>query len=218
MDIATAYTQLRLLILSGSVLPGERLVSQQIADEIGASRTPVREALARLESQGLVVRTDKWGYAVRSMTLNEAEHLFESRLVIEVANARFAAERATSAKLAEIATTQAAARSLLQARRLIEFQHASRRMHELVAEGASNTQLLRMFQQINDLVILFGVTLLRASPSRAEEILAENQLICDAITAHDDAAAADAMRAHITRGHQHFRQSLADNTIELKIA
>ncbi|SCU98021.1 GntR family transcriptional regulator [Cupriavidus necator] len=218
MDIATAYTQLRLLILSGSIRPGERLISQQIADEIGASRTPVREALARLESQGLVVRAGHWGYTVRSMTLSEAEHLFESRLVIEVANARFAAERINAAGIAEMTKTQATAGALLRAGRLIEFQHASRRMHELVAESAGNTQLLRMFQQINDLVILFGVTLLRASPKRAEEIVGENQLICDAIAAHNSTAAADAMQDHITRGHEHFRQSLANNTIELKIA
>ncbi len=218
MDIATVYTQLRRRILSGDSHPGDRLVSQQIADEIGASRTPVREALARLESQGLVVRADHWGYTVRAITLKEAEHLFEARLVIEVANAGFAAERLNPTGLAEMRQTFDRSVQLLAGGHIVEFQHASRRMHEIVAEGAANSQLLRMFQQINDLVVLFGLTLLRACPSRAKEIALENSKICQAIAARNARDAAAAMREHIMRGHEHFRQSLASNALELKIA
>ncbi len=69
MDSSLVYSQLRTMILSGSMRPGERLISQQIADQIGASRTPVREALARLETSGLVTRLDRWGYALRQITL-----------------------------------------------------------------------------------------------------------------------------------------------------
>ncbi len=217
MDSSLVYSQLRTMILSGSMRPGERLISQQIADQIGASRTPVREALARLETSGLVTRLDRWGYAVRQITLQEAEHLFESRLVIEVANARFAATRALPHQIEAMTSTQARAMSLLDANRIAEFQHASRRFHEVIAESACNTLMLQMFYQINDLVILFGITLLRASPTRATEIGRENAELLSAIADRDPTRAAQVMHDHITNGHGHFRRALHTATIDLAL-
>jgi len=208
MDVITAYQSLRAAIFSGRLKPGERLVSQQIADELGASRSPVREALARLESDGLVVRIGQWGYSVRVMTLHEAEHLFEARLVIEVANARLGAQRLKPEILQEMAAAQKDARAQLKRGRLVEFQRASRRVHERIAAMSGNTQLARMFQQINDLVLLFGLTLLRASPARADEILEENEAIIQAMASGSPERAGQAMQRHIARAHEHFRASL----------
>ncbi|TMS59181.1 GntR family transcriptional regulator [Imbroritus primus] len=215
MDSLTVYTELRNMILSGAMQPGERLVSQQIADQLGASRTPVREALARLETTGLVTRLDRWGYAVRSLTLHDAEHLFESRIVVEVANAGLAARRVSPTQLDAMQATRERANALLEAGRIAEFQRASRRFHEYIAESTDNGLMLQMFYQINDLVTLFGITLLRASPTRAAEIAQENALLYDAIAKRDPALAEATMRDHITHAHGHFRRSIDNARINL---
>lgn len=204
-----AYAHLRDAILKGQLLPGDRLVAQRLATELGISRTPVKEALARLESEGLVVRAGNWGYSVRTISVRDAEELFEARLVIEVASAARAAERATEAETEAMAKLLNASRRRLKARDLIEFQHCSRGVHELIAQATGNFQIVRMFKQVNDLVVLFGVSLLRAAPSRANDILVENEAIVDAIQQRRSADAARLMGEHIENGHASFRRTAA---------
>ncbi len=215
MSLSTVYQQIKKLILSGDMSAGDKLVSQQIADRLGFSRTPVREALARLESEGLVTRHANRGYSIRLLSLRETTHLFEARMVIEVANASFAAQRVQPDALVAMQDVLQQAKRLLEEKHIGEFQHASRRLHEYIAESAGNTQLFRMFSQINDLVLLFGITLLRASPVRAEEIMVENDQIYQAIANRQAEKAVAHMRNHITRGHQHFCRSLSDLTLDL---
>lgn len=215
MTSPNVYSQIKKLILSGDMSAGEKLASQQLADRLGLSRTPVREALTRLESEGLVMRHANRGYSVRMLSLRETSHLFEARMVIEVANASFAAQRIQENALVAMQEVLQHAQRLLREKRIGEFQHAARRFHQYVAESAGNTHLLRMFGQINDLVLLFGITLLRASPARAEEIMAENQRIYERIAMRQAVEAATAMQDHIKRGHQHFCQSLVDLTSDL---
>lgn len=206
---AVAYNTLREAILKGRLAAGSRLIAQRIATEMGLSRTPVKEALARLETEGLVARVGNWGYGVRTISLRDAEEIFEARLVIEVANALRAAERATEAEAAGMAKLLGVSRRYLKARELAEFQNASRAIHELIAQATGNTQLMRMFRQVNDLVVLFGMSLLRANPARAAAILTENEAIVEAIQQRRGDDAARLMRAHIENAHASFRATAA---------
>lgn len=205
LNTATAYNGLRDGILKGRLAAGDRLVAQQIATGMGISRTPVKEALARLETEGLVVRAGNWGYSVRTISLRDAEEIFEARMVIEVANAERAAQRATETEAEAMAALLRVARRHLKVRNLVEFQHSSRAIHELIALATGNAQLVRMFKQVNDLVVLFGVSLLRANPSRADDILAENASLVEAIQLRRAEDAVRLMRQHIESGHASFR-------------
>ncbi|QEZ48786.1 GntR family transcriptional regulator [Cupriavidus oxalaticus] len=207
LDGVAVYSRLRDAILKGKLEAGARLVTQRLATDLGVSRTPVKEALARLEGEGLVVREGNWGYNVRTISMRDAEEIFEARLVIEVASAERAAERATDAEAESMSQLLRACRLYLQDQNLVEFQHASRGIHELITQATGNSQLARMFRQVNDLVILFGVSLLRANPSRAADILGENEGIVEAIRMHDRNEAARRMRLHIESGHSSFRQA-----------
>src|SRR5271156_1650769 len=80
--------ELRQAILSGRLKPGERLVEGRLADELGVSRNPVREAIRALASEGLIEVTARRGAAVASLTAQEAEELLEVRATLEGANAR----------------------------------------------------------------------------------------------------------------------------------
>jgi len=211
------YEQVKDKILSGTVNIGEKLVTQQLADYLGVSRTPVREALARLESEGLVIRGANQGYSVRRLTLKDATSLFEARMVIEVANAKFAASRAGNAALSAMQNKLAEASRHLSANELGAFQKAARGFHQLIATSTENEQLQRMFNQINDMVILFGITLIRSSPARAQEIERENQRIFQAIQAGDATRAAEAMQGHLNCAYDHFKRSIPGLAIALDL-
>jgi DNA-binding GntR family transcriptional regulator len=205
LQVTNVYEALREDILEGRLASAERLVTQRLAERAGVSRTPIKEALARLEAEGLVERQGNWGYAVRTITTRDAEDMFESRLVIEVAAARLAAQRASAADIDFVRCRLAESRSLLDAKDLVAFQHASREVHERIVVATGNGILLKMFRQVNDLVLLFGISLLKADPQRAADILTENRSIVDALAARDPQAAEARMRAHIERGHSSFR-------------
>ena len=218
LSASSTYARLRDDILNGRRPGGERLVAQQIADELGVSRTPVKEALAKLETEGLVVRGGNWGYSVRTITVRDAEELFEARLVIEVANARLAAERVSEQEIAAMQKMLAAAQRHLKSKALPQFQNASRGVHELIAQATGNAQVIRMFKQVNDLVVLFGISLLRLQPERASAILSENREIVAAIQERRADDAARLMQQHIAEGHASFRRMVAGERAPVRLA
>jgi GntR family transcriptional regulator, vanillate catabolism transcriptional regulator len=218
LNATVAYSAVRDAILRGQLAPGERLVTQRLAAETGVSRTPIKEALARLESEGLVVRSENWGYAVRTISMRDAEEIFEARLIIEVAGARIAAQRATEAEADAMAKLLVSSQKRLQARNLVEFQHQARAIHELIAQATGNSQLVRMFKQVNDLVLLFGVSLLKANPARATDILGENQSIVGAIQGRRPDEAAALMQQHIERGHASFRDTATQVRMPVRVS
>lgn len=211
------YEQVKDMIFSGSVNIGEKLATQQLADHLGVSRTPVREALVRLASEGLVTRGENQGYSVRRLTLKDATNLFEARMVIEVANARFAAVRAGSGALSAMEDKLDKASGHLAANELGAFQKTSRGFHQLIATSTANEQLQRMFSQINDLVILFGITLIQSSPARAQDIEQENRRIYQAIQAGSATQAADAMQNHLNCAYDHFKRSIPELAVALDL-
>lgn len=98
-----AVMELRDLVLGGSLAGGERLYEVPLAEELGISRTPIREALGQLEKEGLLERLPSGGYAVRSFTFQDVADAIEIRGVLEGTAARFAAERgADETQLREI--------------------------------------------------------------------------------------------------------------------
>jgi len=213
-----AYATVRDRILKGQLQPGERLVTQRVATLLGISRTPVKEALARIETEGLVQRSGNWGYTVRRMTLRDAEEIFEARLVVEVAAAELAARRVTDPEIVAMRELIDQARQHLRKSNLADFQIASRGIHEEIAKATGNRSLYRMFKQVNDLTLLFGVSLLRLNPSRAEEILRENELIVTSLAKRQSAEVARLMRKHIERGHASFRATVSALRPEVDLA
>jgi GntR family transcriptional regulator of vanillate catabolism len=208
LNTTRVYTQLRDDIVRGRLAPGQRLIAQRIATQAKVSRTPVKEALARLESEGLVLREENYGYSVRSVSVRDAEEIFEGRLIIEVAAARLAAERATAEDKDALTRLLATSHKRLRSGKLVDFQVDARAVHERVAQAAGNSQVLRMFRQLNDLVLIFGLSLLKANPGRAAEIYTENETIVTAIHGRRSDEAATLMRKHIERGHASFRDAI----------
>ena len=214
----TARGRLRHGILTGQLASGERLITQRLAADLGLSRTPVKEALASLEREGLVTRAENWGYSVRVISVRDAQDVFEARLVVETANSFHAALRATDSQIGAMAQGLQEAHGQLKRRRIMEFQQASRQVHEQIAEASGNGMLIQMFRQVNDLVMLVAITSLRALPDRATDILAENRSIVEAIRARKPELAADLTKRHIEAGHEGFRKALVQGNLSASLA
>src|SRR3954470_22246335 len=137
--VSLAYERIRALILTGDIPPGTRLGQVDLADRLGVSRTPVREALRRLDAEGLVDFQDNRGFRVAELAIEDVVRRLEVRLLLEPGIARLAAERATDADLHAL---EANVRREERARSAQAVHDASREFHLLVAAAAHNGELV----------------------------------------------------------------------------
>ena len=206
-----AYEVLREMILEQQVAPREHLNIDTLAPQLGVSQTPIREALARLEAEGLVVKQQPRGRHVVAPLLDAAsfEHLFEVRLLLEPYAARIAA---TSIGRAELRALEEAEQALSGAgygdhyREYRGFASQDARFHELIAGAGRNPVLkdmivrLRSHHQLSRLYKGHGVD--------APEGIAEHETILEAIRSGEPEAAAAAMQRHIEGSRSRLRAFL----------
>lgn len=190
------YERLRAGIVSGEYAPGEPLVELVLADRYGTSRTPIREALRRLEQDGLVERGDR-GMRVRTRSPEEILEIYEARIPLEATAAGAAAERRTDLDLARI--RRAAARMAEVTTDDAQAMAAANRMvHEAIWAAGHNGTIVDLLTRLNNHLTRYPSTTLSA-PGRWGEALREHAEIIAAIERHDRAAAAELARDHMTR-------------------
>ena len=198
---------LRDRILHGEVAPGERLNEVEIAGELGVSRGPIREALQRLASDGLVELQAHRGAFVRRLGPAEVRDLFEVRMALETTAARLAAQRATDAQLADLdALVHAGAEPIGHAD--VRFQGA-RDLHARLAEATANPALAAHLTLVNQELRLLR-TRSGEVPARAEHAVAEHAAIVAAVRAGDADGAAAAMEAHLRSALTHALSAMED--------
>lgn len=190
------------LILSaiedGIYSPGDRLVESELAERFGVSRTPVREALQRLETQGVLIR-DARSLIVASLDHNQLAELYTVRAELEALAARLAARHATPEEIRVLARMVAADRQGdLDPRALAQ---SNRRFHHQIHLASHNRYLVQQLDMLHRSMALMARTTL-AAEGRAPRALDEHQAIVDAIAAGDGDAAAAALRAHISNAYE----------------
>jgi DNA-binding GntR family transcriptional regulator len=150
-----AYDTLRSMILSGDVRPGERLGERELARRIQVSRTPLREALARLERDGLAVSKPGLGYFAPEFDPKVVQELYEFRDILEVSASRLAARRITEAGVRELKgiMEELAAferKKKLSVDELHEEVHLGLRIHEVIARESGNELISGALYQLYD--------------------------------------------------------------------
>ncbi|MEV7519209.1 GntR family transcriptional regulator [Streptomyces sp. NPDC091371] len=177
---------------------GTLLTEGELAEAVGVSRTPVREALLRLETEGLLKLYPKKGALVLPVSAQEINDVLETRLLVE----EFTVRRAVPAppglldRLAALIEEQRrhAAEGALPA-----MMAADRAFHAEIVRATGNQILIRLYDQLRDRQLRMGVALLHAHPDRLERTLSEHTEILDALRAGDADTAAAAVRGHIGR-------------------
>ncbi|MEB3366699.1 GntR family transcriptional regulator [Saccharopolyspora mangrovi] len=195
-----AYVELRERILSGGLRPGARLAQHELAAELGMSLTPLREAVRRLSSEGLIDLDSQRDARVASMSAAEARQLFEVRLSLDPTAAELAAQRRTDEDLAAL---RSCAARLLPVTRAWgeEALTAHRSFHRALYLASRNDVLVRMLDDLwdkSDRYRRIGLELPPGEEPRTRDHREHHELV-DLIEAGDAAGARELMRAHIER-------------------
>ena len=202
---AHAYAQVRASIVENRYPPGHRLVEQRIAEELGLSRTPVREALRMLEAEGLVVSERNRGAVVRPMSETEVVDLYGLRIRLESYAVEVATQRATEAELGELVE---AADAFGEVRRTVDvdavegvrqIHEANRRLHDGMLAAARHHRLATMLARTVDLPLVFQA-FTTFGPAEVERSDTFHHLIVEAMCRRDAARAGALMAEHIAQG------------------
>ena len=199
-----AYERIRAMVISGEIPPGARLGQVELAELLGVSRTPVREALRRLTGEGLAEFVPNRGFRAASPGLDDVLRRLEVRSLLEPGIARLAAARRTHGDLLrlqetiereETATTRVAAHD------------ASRDFHLVLAGASGNPELVSIVASL--WIVEIGRRLLAARAESADwqrSDVAEHRAIATAVGARDGDRAARLMADHIGEALQHWEQ------------
>lgn len=202
---ADAYHQIRRWIVEGRLRPDERLVEQRLAEDLQLSRTPVREALRMLQSEGLVRFEPNRGARVRSLTVNDIADLYELRGRLEAMAAELAATRATPEELARLdaaevefaRTAQLAGDGDVEAIRVV-FHHNDV-FHLTVLEAAHHERLTQSLVRTVDHTLVFQA-FRHYDPAGLERSIAFHHLIAEEIRRGEGARAGRLMHEHVLQG------------------
>ncbi len=194
-----AYTLILEAIDAGVYKPGDRLVERELADRLGVSRTPVREALQRLETQAMLTR-DGRSLIVATLDHNQLAELYAVRSELEGLAARLAARHATPEEVRVLQSMVAEDRALLggDPRAL---SRANKRFHKQIHLASHNRFLVQQLDLVHRSMALMANTSF-AAEGRDEVALAEHDQIVSAIATGDGEAADQALRTHISRAFE----------------
>jgi DNA-binding GntR family transcriptional regulator len=187
---------LRARIVDGSLPPGTWLSEPTIAGELQVSRTPVREAIGRLEEEGLVRRTPGLGAFVAELTEREAAEIIGIRAALEGYAAHLAAARITDDELERVRAAHAAAELALAADDVEALLAANMEFHDAVNAASHSPRTVGMINGLRDWVVRYRTRVL-GEPDRRRRSFESHSLILGALGRRDEAAAESAMRQHI---------------------
>jgi DNA-binding GntR family transcriptional regulator len=191
-----AYQQIRLAIRKRQFRSGDRLRENELAEMFGLSRTPIREALSRLQAEGLAAQNAQRGFTIIEFDHAMVSELYVMRESLEGTAARLAARSADDAELGLLRTLHEEYSALFHAGNESELTEKNRQFHEVLCLCAHNRFLLRMLEPLHDALGLLGESNL-VNPERARQNIVDHAGIVDALVRRDAQSAEDLVREHI---------------------
>nr|WP_297456595.1 GntR family transcriptional regulator [uncultured Halomonas sp.] len=191
-----AFDELRRKIVRGQLAPGERLIEPELCEALGLSRTPLREALTRLASEGLVVLRRNRNAMVTLFDARELEHLFEVEAGIESFAIALAAERMTNTELKRVEALQERMEKLQGSGDLDAYFELNQRVHAMIVAGAKNPVLEETHRRLIGRLERARYAALGKS-GRWRESAHEHREILEALKAHDGQRARELILAHV---------------------
>lgn len=197
------FEHLRHLILTGRFETGQKLVEEELAEQFGVSRTPVREAIRKLEIEGLVRYQPRRGVIVTGFSPEDVDEIYAAREVLEGLAARLAAKHGTDAEIAELGRHL---EEMNRASAAGDFQRSARihtRFDDLLYRMGRNHRLFGMLSQFSEYIEQCKLVSMER-PGRADEIRAEHEAMFKTVAARDPDAAERMARLHVTNARQAF--------------
>jgi len=190
------FMTLREAILKGDLKPGERLMELQLADKLGVSRTPIREAIRMLEQEGLAVTMPRRGAEVAKMTLKDMEDVLEIRDALDELAVRLACKKINEEQLERLKVAQKEFEDSTKNPEVKKIAEADVHFHDIIYEATDNSKLVTMLSQLREQVYRYRVEYIK-NPLNYPTLIAEHKEIVDAVMARDEKKATVAMHEHV---------------------
>lgn len=190
------FQSLREAILTGKLQPGERLMEIQLAQRLGVSRTPVREAIRKLEIEGLAVMIPRRGAEVARITEKQLRDVLEVRRALEELAVQLACRRITRDGIEQLRQAHLEVKDMAAKQNLPELVQADVHFHEIIYLAADNERLLQLLNNLRQQMYRYRLEYLK-NVNNHELIIKEHQAILEGMDKLDTDAATRAIRQHI---------------------
>lgn len=190
------YEAIRRAILDGALTPGDRLLEETLAEQLDVSRTPVREALTRLETERFLERIPRLGLRVSVVSQREIEEVYAVREALEGVAARLCAEVASKSDRQRLALIGDEFEDAVKSDDVDAIYHLNLELHNEIARSGRNETLIFHIDQLHTTIQRYGTSTLTFA-GRAQEAIGEHRGLIEAINARDGELAERLARRHI---------------------
>lgn len=190
------FNTLRQAILRGELKPGTRLMEIQLANKLGVSRTPIREAIRKLENEGLVLMTPRKGAEVAEITEKNMLDVLEVRKTLEELAAELACDRITEQQVEELIAAQEEFEKTLKSSDVTKIAEADVAFHDVIFAATDNQRLVNLLNNLREQMYRFRIEYLKES-EKYPVLIAEHKQLIEAISSGQKEIARETIAKHI---------------------
>lgn len=190
------FNTLRKAILTGQLKPGERLMEVHLANRLGVSRTPIREAIRKLELEGLVIMIPRRGAEVARITEKSLRDVLEVRRALDALSVELACDRITQKDINRLLEACTAFERAVREGDASVIASADVALHDIIVEAAGNARLQQLVNNLSEQMYRFRFVYIKEE-SQHDNLIAEHREIYEGIVSRDKERAAAAARLHI---------------------
>lgn len=201
------FQTLRQAILRGELKPGERLMEIHLAQRLGVSRTPVREAIRKLELEGLVLMIPRKGAVVADITVSDLEDVLEVRMALEELAVKYACRRVTQEQLAEIRRLAGEFKKTLTGNDIAAWAQADMKFHDAIYEATGNGRLVQILNNLREQMYRYRMEYLKDRQSH-KNLVEEHDVILRALESGDVELAIRTTVRHVERQKEYIIRML----------
>lgn len=192
------FNTLRHAILRGDLTPGERLMEVKLADMMGVSRTPVREALRRLESEGLVQMIPRRGAVVAHIDEKRMTDVLVVRKALEELAIQIACDNMTRTDIERLKEVTEALELAIDRNNIDKIADLDVKFHDIIFNATDNLRLIQILNNLRDQMFRYRLEYIKVK-SEHESVLREHKAIIKALEEHDTITASDVIKTHIDK-------------------
>ena len=204
------FLRLRQAILQGDLQPGERLMEIALANQLGVSRTPVREAIRKLELEGLVTMIPRRGAEVANITRSDMEEVLEVRSTLEELAAELCCERISEEQIQELKNANRVFEAAVKSDEVLTIADADVKFHDIIYKATDNNRLIQILNNLREQLYRYRLEYIKHQIAHMA-LVSEHNLIVESIEKRDKEAARHAIHAHISNQQHDIARSIADH-------
>ena len=206
------FNTLRNAILTGELSPGERLMEIKLADKLGVSRTPIREAIRKLELEGLVVNTPRKGAEVANISAEDLRDVLEVRRSLEVLAISLACDKMTDETLELLYENIDAFKHSIDAKATSDIASVDVTFHDIIYKATGNNRLIQILNNISEQMYRYRFEYIKNKESW-NRLVEEHMNIYEAIKNHDKDLAVKSILLHIDNQERDIRKKMGFDKI-----